>query len=186
MYGCESWTIKKAEHHRFDAFELWCWRSLLGVPWAARRSNQSMPKEINSDYSLEGWILKLKLQYFGRLMRRPTHWKRPWCWERLKAEGEGEDRGWDDWMASLTQWTWIWANYRRWWGTGRPGMLQPVGSQRVGHDLVTEQQQVKKVKGTVFQILTFSLSLPFLLMFQGWHWLMKTWGTAEPGQIQRM
>ena len=103
MYGCESWTIKKAEHHRFDAFELWCWRSLLGVPWAARRSNQSMLKEINSDYSLEGWILKLKLQYFGRLMRRPTHWKRPDAGKdwRQKEKGKTEDEmiGWHHWLS---------------------------------------------------------------------------------------
>ena len=70
MYGCESWTIKKAEHQRIDAFELWCWRRLLRVPWAARRSNQSILKEMNPEYSLEGLMLKLKLQYFGHLMQR--------------------------------------------------------------------------------------------------------------------
>ena len=80
MHGCESWTIKKAECRRIDAFELWCWRRLLRVPWTARRSNQSILKEINPEYSLEGLMLKLKLQYVGHLM---THWKRPWCWERL-------------------------------------------------------------------------------------------------------
>ena len=69
-----------------------------------------------------------------------THWKRPWCWERLRAGGEGGYRGWDDWMASPTQWTWVWANSRRWWRTGKPGVLQSMGSQRDGHDLVTEQQ----------------------------------------------
>ena len=92
MYGCERWTIKKAEGWRIDAFELWCWRRLLRVPWTARRSNQSILKEINPEYSLEGLLLKLKLQYFGHLMWR-TQWKRPWCWERLKAGGEGNDRG---------------------------------------------------------------------------------------------
>ena len=91
MYGCESWTIKKAEHQKIDAFELWCWRRLLRVPWTARRSNQSILKEISPEYSLEGLMLKLKmkLQYFGHVMQRP------WCWERLKAGGEGDDRGWD-------------------------------------------------------------------------------------------
>ena len=89
MYGCESWTIKKAEHWRIDAFELCCWSRLLRVPWTARRSNQSNLKEISPEYSLEGLMLKLKLQYFGPLMWRMTHWKRPWCWERLKAGGEG-------------------------------------------------------------------------------------------------
>ena len=97
-YGCESWIIKKAEHQRIDAFELWCWRRLLRVPWTAQRSNQSILKEINPEYSLEGQMLKLKLQYFGHWCERPTHWKRPWCWERLMAEGEEGNRGWDGWM----------------------------------------------------------------------------------------
>ena len=132
MYGCESWTIKKAECWRIDAFELWCWRRLLRVPGTARRSNQSILKEISPEYSLEGLILKLKLQYFGHLMQRP------WCWERLKAGGEEDDRGWDGWMASPTQWTWVWASSRSWWWTREPGMLQSMGSQRVGHDWTTE------------------------------------------------
>ena len=90
MYGCESWTIKKAECRRIDAFEVWCWRRLLRVPWTARRSNQSILKEISPEYSLEGLMLKLKLQYFGHLMQKTlTHWKRSRCWERLKAGGEG-------------------------------------------------------------------------------------------------
>ena len=108
MYGCESWTIKKAECQRIDAFELWCWRRLSRVPWTARRSNQSILKEINSEYSLEGLMLKLKLQYFGHLMRRTDSMEKSWCWERLKAGGEGDDRGWDGWMASPTGWTWVW------------------------------------------------------------------------------
>ena len=102
MYGCESWTVKRAKHQRIDAFELWCWRRLLRVPWTARRSNQSILKEISPEYSLEGMMLKLKLQYFGHLMQRLTPWKRSWCWERLRAGGEGDDRGWDGWMASPT------------------------------------------------------------------------------------
>ena len=93
MYGCESWTIKKAEHQRIDAFELWCWRRLLRVPWTARRCSQSNLKEISPDYSLEGLMLKLKLQYFGLLMQRTDSLKRPCCWERLKAVGEGDNRG---------------------------------------------------------------------------------------------
>ena len=105
MYGCESWTIKKAEHWRIDAFELWCWRRLLRVPWTAKRSNQSVLKEISPEYSLEELMLKLKLQYLATWCKELTHWKRPWCWERLKAGAEGDDRGWDGWMASLTQWT---------------------------------------------------------------------------------
>ena len=90
MYGCESLTIKKPENQRIDAFELWRWRRLLRVPWTARRSNQSILREINPEYSLEGLILKLKLQSFGHLMRRADYWKKPWCWERLRAKAEGK------------------------------------------------------------------------------------------------
>ena len=126
----------KAEHRRIDTFELWCWRRLLRVPWTVRRSNQSILKEISPEYSLEGLMLKLKLQYSGHLMQRTG--KRSWCWERLKVGGEGVDRGWDSWMASLTQWTWVWASYWSWWWTGKPGILQSMGSQRVRHDWATE------------------------------------------------
>ena len=108
-YGCESWTIKQPECRRINAFEL-RWRRLLRVPWTARRSNQPIVKEINSEYSLEG--LKLKLQYFGHLIRRTDSLERPRCWERLKARGEYSGRGWNGWIASPTQWTWIWANTR--------------------------------------------------------------------------
>ena len=101
MYGCESSTIKKAKHQRIDAFELWCWRRLLRVPWTGRRSNQSILKEISPEYSLEGLMLKLKLQYCGHLMQRTDSLKRRWCWERLKAGGAEGDRGWGDWMASM-------------------------------------------------------------------------------------
>ena len=93
MCRCESWTIKKTERQKIDAFELWCWRRLWRVPWTARRSNQSILKEINAEYSLEGLMLKLKLQYFGHLMGNLTHLKRPCCWERLKTGGEEGDRG---------------------------------------------------------------------------------------------
>ena len=96
LCGCESWTVKKAEPRRIDAFELWCWRRLLGVPWTARRSNQSILKEINPEYSLEGLMLKLKL-HFGYLMWRTDSLEKTWCWERLKV-GERDDRGWDGWM----------------------------------------------------------------------------------------
>ena len=109
MYGCESWTIKKAEHQRIDVSELWCWRRLLRVPWTARRSNQSILK-ISPGISLEGMMLKLKLQFFATSWEELTHWKRLWCWEGLGAGGEGDDRGWDGWMASRTRWTWVWVN----------------------------------------------------------------------------
>ena len=131
-------TIKKAEHRRIDVFELWCWRRLLRVPWTARRSNQSILKEISPGCSLEGLMLRLKLQYFGHLMRRADSLEKTWCWERLRAGGEGDDRGWDGCMASPTQWTWVWENSGSLWWTRRPGVLQCMGLQRVGHDWVTE------------------------------------------------
>ena len=107
MYGCESWTVKKAERRRIDAFELWCWRRLLRVPWPARRSNQSILKEISPEYSWEGLMLKLKYQSFGHLMWRAN------SFEKTLMPGKIEDRGWDDWMASPTQWTWVWASSGR-------------------------------------------------------------------------
>ena len=136
MFGCESWTIKKAEHWRIDAFELWCWRRLFRVPWTARRSNQSILKEISAEYSLEE--LMLKLNTLATSCKELTDWKRSWWWERLKAGEEEDDRGWDGWMASRTQWIWVWVNSGSWWWTGRPGVLQFMGSQRVEHDWATE------------------------------------------------
>ena len=124
MYGCESWMITKAEHWRIDVSELWCWRRLLRVPWNARRSNQSILKEISPEYSLEGLMLKLKLQYFGHLMGRTDSFEKTLMLVfQLKARGEGDDRGWDGWMPSLTQWTWVWVNFGSCWWTGRPGVL---------------------------------------------------------------
>ena len=138
MYGCECWTIKKAESGRIDAFELWCWRRLLRVPWTSRRSNQSILKEISPEYSLEGLMLKLNSNTLATWWKEPIHWKRPWCWERLKAGGEGDGRGWDGWMASPMHWTWVWINSRSWWWSGKSGMLQTMGLQRVRHDWATE------------------------------------------------
>ena len=136
MYGCESWAIKKAEHWRIDAFELWCWRRLLRVPWAAKKSNQPILKEISPEYSLEGLMLKLKLQYFGHLMRKTDSFEKTMILGKI--EGKGEDRGWDGWMASPTQWTWVWVNSGSWWWMGRPVVPQSMGSQRVIHDWMTE------------------------------------------------
>ena len=124
MYGCESWTIRKAECRRSDAFELWCWRRLLRVPWTARRSNQSILKEISPGRSLVGLMLKLKLQYFGHLMRRADSFEKTLILGKTGAGGEGDETGWDGWMASLTQWTWVWVDSMSWWWTGRPGVLR--------------------------------------------------------------
>ena len=152
MYGHESWTIKKAEHWKNDAFELWCCKGLSKVPWITRRSNQSILKKINPEYSLEGLMLNWSSNTLATWCEEQTHWKWLWCWERSTAKGEGDDRGWDGWIALLSQWTWVWAQHR--WlnghefeqtlgdgeGQGRLACYSPW-SQRVGHDWVTEQQQ---------------------------------------------
>ena len=138
MYEYEGWTVQKAEHWRTDALELWCWRRHLRVPWTARRSNQRILKEISPECSLEGLMLTLKLHYFGHLMWRTDSFEKTLMLGRLKVEGEGEDRGWDVWMASPTWWTWIWASSRSWWWTGKPGVLQSLGCWRIGPKWVTE------------------------------------------------
>ena len=136
MYGCESWTIK--EHQRIDAFELLCWRRLLRVPWTERRSNQSILKEISLGVHWKDWCWSWNSNALATWCEELTYWKRPWCWERLRAGGEGDDRGWDGCMASPTQWTWVWVDSGSWWWTGRPGVLQFMGLHRVGHDWATE------------------------------------------------
>ena len=156
MYGCESWTIKKAECWRINAFELRCWKRLsrFSLRITARRSNWSILKEISPEYLLEAavhgvarvrfdWATELnwtdakaEIQYFEHLIWRIDSLKKAWYWERLKAE-EGDDRGWDCWMAPLTLWTRVWASSGCWWWTGKPGMLQSMASQRVKQDWAT-------------------------------------------------
>ena len=138
MYGGESWTIKKPERWRIDAFEWWCWRRFLRVPSTVRRSNQSILKETSPEYSLEGLLLKLKLQYFGHLMWRVDSFEKTLMLGKIEGGKRRDDRGSDGWMVSLTQWTWVWVNSGSWLWTGRPGMLQSMGSQRIGHDWTTE------------------------------------------------
>ena len=148
IHGCESWTIKKAECRRTDAFELWCWRRLLRVPWTARRSNQSILKEICPERSLEGLMLKLKLQYFDHLMRRTdslektlmlgkTEGRRRRGWQRMR---------WSDGITDLMDMSW--ASSGSWWWTGNPGVLHSTGSQRVGHDWATELNWISVVNWT--------------------------------------
>ena len=136
IYGCESWTIKTTEHRWIDAFGLWCWRRLLRVPWTDRRSKKSILKEISPEYSLEGLILKLKLQYFGYLMWRTDSLEKTLMLGKIEGRTRrgGDNRGWDGWVASLSQWIWVWANSGNWWWTGKPGVLESMESQRVGHD----------------------------------------------------
>ena len=167
MYRCERWTIKKAECWKTEAFKL-CWRRLLRDPWTVRRWNQSILKGISPEFHWKDWCWSWSCSTLAIWCEESIHWKRPWCWERLRAGGEGGDRGWDDWMTSLTQWTWVWANSRRWWRTEKPGMLQSLGSQRVGHDWVTEQlcnnknneKQVKETYSNMEIELASSLQYP--------------------------
>ena len=133
MCGCES---LKAECRRIDAFELWCWKIPLRVPWTARRSNQLILKKSFLNIHWKDWCWSFKT--LATWCEELTHWKRPWCWERLKAGGEGDDRGWNDWMASLTWWAWVWVSSGSWWWTRRPGLLQFMGSQRGRHNSATE------------------------------------------------
>ena len=137
MYGCGSWTIKKAEQI-INAFQLWCWRRLSRIPWTARRFNQPILREISPEHSLEGLMLMLKLQYFGHLMWWADSLEKTLMLGKIVAGREGDNRGWDGWMASLPQRTWVWTDSGNWWWTGRPGVLQSMGSQRVGQDWVTE------------------------------------------------
>ena len=137
MYGCKSWTIKKAESQRIHAFDCSVGEDSR-VPWTARRSNQSILKEISPDIHWKDWCWSWNSNTWASWCKEPTHWKRLWCCVRLKAGGEGDNRGWDGWMASLMWSTWVWVGSGSWWWTGNLGMLQSTGSQRVGHDWTTE------------------------------------------------
>ena len=138
MYGCASWTIKKAECWRIDAFELWCWRRLLRLSWTPRRSNQLILKEISPKYSLEGLLFTLKLQYFGHLMRRTDSLEKT----LMLGKFEGRTiRGWQRmrWLDGITDsMDMSWAHSRSWWKTGKSGVLQSMGLQIVGQDWATE------------------------------------------------
>ena len=162
-YGCESWSVKKAECS-IDDFEPWCWRRLLRVPWTARRSNQSILKEISPGCSLKWLKLKLKRKYFGHLL---------WSWLIGKDPDAGKDWGqeerWDGWMASPTQWTWVWVNSKSWWWTGRPGVLRFIGPQRLGQDWVTELNgKTKKYEIMIIKILAIKKEQWFLKEKKKW------------------
>ena len=131
MYGWKGWTVKKAEPQRIDAFELWCWRRLLWVPWIARRFNQSILKETSPGVQWKDWCWGWNSNTLTISCKDLAHWKRPWCWEGLRIGGEGDDRGWDGWMASPTRCTWGWVNSGSWWWSGRPCLLRFMGWQRV-------------------------------------------------------
>ena len=133
-YGCASGTLKKTEHWRVDAFELWCWRKLLKVLWIARRSNQSILREITLNTHRKDWYWGWCSSTLVVWCEQLTYWKSPWWWERLMAEGGECIREWNDCTASPVQWTWTWGNLGSWLGTGRPGVLQSMVVQRVRHD----------------------------------------------------
>ena len=170
MYGCESWTIKKVECCRIDAFELWCWRGLLRVPWTAGRSNQSILKELSPECSLEELMLKLKLQYFGHLMRRIDSFEKTLILGKMKDKRK---RGWQRMRWSLTQWKQVWISSRCWWWTGKSGVLQSMGLQRVRNDWATGPNftSLNSLLGYMFQFSMCSIILSaksdsFLLLFQ--------------------
>ena len=170
MYGCEGWTVKKAECRRMDALELWYWRRLLRVPWTARISNQSILKTSVLVVHWKDWCWSWNSNILATWCEDLTHWKRPWCWEGLGAGGEGDDREWDGWMTLPTRWTWVWVNSGSWWWTGRPGVLRFMGSQRVGHDWVTE---LTDWPTSVFSPGEF-------------HGLYRPWGCKESDTTERL
>ena len=182
VYGCESWTIKKAEHRRIDAFELWCWRRLLS-PLDCKEIQPVHPKGDQSWVFIGGtdcWSWNSNTLAIS--CEELTHLKRPWCWEGLGAGGKGDDRGWDGWMASPTQWTWIWVNSRSWWWTGRPGVLQLMESQRVGHDWATELNWTD-ARSSLLHGLFSSCSL--WVCHCGGSSFYRTWASGCMGQYLR-
>ena len=150
MHGCESWTMKKADHQRIDTSELWCWRKLFKVPWTARRSNQSILKEISPEYSLEGLMLRLKLQYFGHLRWKTNSLEKTLMLGRIEHRRRRVQQRmrWLD--GPLTQWTWVWVSSGSCWWTGKPGVLQSMVSQRVQHDWATELNWTDGEKSVIF------------------------------------
>ena len=169
-----------AYSRRIDAFELCCWRRLLRVTWTARSSNQSILKDISPGCSLEGLMLIWNSNTLATSCKELAHWKRLWWWEGLGAGGEGDDRGWDGWMASLTQWPWVRVNSGSWWWTWRPGVLWFMGSQRVGRDwgtelnwmyynwLYNEAQDLMEVKfPVIFGLISSSPFMLYLVILNG-------------------
>jgi len=143
MYRCESWTIKKAEGWRIDAFELWCWRLLKSPLDCKEIKTVNLKRKSTLNIHWKDWCWSSNT--LATWCQESTHWKRPWCWERLKAAGEWDDRGWDGGMASPIPWAWVWASSGSWWWTGNPGVLQSMVLQRVGYDWATEQQHLYQV-----------------------------------------
>ena len=154
----------------------WCWRRLLRVPWTARRSNQSFLKEISPGVLWKDWCWTWNSNTLATWFKELTHLKRPWSWERLRAGGKGDDREWDGWMASLTQWTWVWVDSGSWWWTGRPGMLRFMGSQRVGHDWMTELNWTDIVVYSVQNVCNYLIGTSQTLLI---YCTSKDWDTGD-------
>ena len=174
IYGCESWTLKKAEHQRMDAFEPWCWRRLLRESLGLR-GNPTSPSWKKSVLGVhwKDWCWSWNSNTLATWYKELSHLKRPWCWERLRAGGEGDDRGWDGWMASPIWWTWVWVNSRIWWWTGRSAAV--LGLQGVGYDWETElnrptltKKAVGKHNGPV-DLYVLTLTLWIFCLFVFWY-----------------
>ena len=163
VYGCESWTYKESWVLRNLCFWTVVLEKALESPLDCKKIQPVHPKGDQTWILIEGLMLKLKLQYFGHLMHRGDSFERLWCWERLRAGGEGDDRGRDGWMASPPRLTWVWVDSRNWWCTGRPGMLQPMGSQGVGHYWVTEPNWISQLFSTL-NILKIHLCFFFWIL----------------------
>ena len=163
-----------------DAFKLWCWKRLSSVPWTARRSNQSILKEIGPDYSLEGLMLKLKLQYFGHLMRRIHSFEKILMLERLKAGGEGDNRRWDGWMTSLTQWTWVWVNSGSCDGQGGLGFCSPWGSK--GWTRLSDWTELNRTDGDFeIDMITNAFIYTFTQEVYFWSYICVLWVSVHLG-----
>ena len=176
IYGCEIWTVKKAEHQSIDAFELCCWRRLLRIPWTTR-SNQSILMEINHEYSLKGLMLKLKLQFFGHLMQKADSLEKTLMLGKIGGRSREDNRGWDGWVASPTQWTWVWASPGRWWSTGKPGVLQSRGSEEL--DLTERLNNTTVVKGP--WLLTRGLNWLLINPLSALYLCFSIWKSLCPG-----
>ena len=168
IWPYESWTIKKAEHQRIDAFKLWWWRRLLrALGLQGNQASQSY-RILSLNIQWKNWCWRWVSNTLATWCKELTYWNWPWCWERLRAGGEGDDRGWDGWMASLTQRTWVWASSGSWWQSGKPGVLQSMKLQRIEHDW-TEQifysVDIRKWFGQVLNISVIYLELTERLIF---------------------
>ena len=151
MYGCESWTIKKAECRRIAALDLWCWRRLLRVPWAARSPTSPSYRKSALNIHWKDWCWNWNSNTLATWWEKLSHWKRPWCWERLRAGGEGD---------------WVWLDSRSWWWTVRPGVLRFMGLQRVGHDWATELTTDVKTHSAAYWFFSTKPTIYTWNMFQ--------------------